>query len=88
MSLNNLAQQLKTQFPISEQLQDIDESISYHQEAVTLRPVGHRGRPNSLKNLSDALLARFGRTGNPSDSEQADVCRRGIVQLMPGIHFF
>jgi hypothetical protein len=37
-------------------MEDLEEAITYHREALTLRPPGHPDRFMSLNNLASAVL--------------------------------
>jgi tetratricopeptide (TPR) repeat protein len=58
--LNNLAYAVYARY--DEQLgsmEDLDEIITYHREALALRPPGQPDRSMSLSNLACAILARY-----------------------------
>jgi len=38
---------------------DLEKGISYHREALTLRPLGHPDRSSSLNGLANAVAARY-----------------------------
>jgi hypothetical protein len=45
-------------------MEDLEEVITYHREALTLRPPGHPDRSSSLNNLANVfLLAISSRVG-------------------------
>ncbi|KAG8980116.1 hypothetical protein FRB93_009659 [Tulasnella sp. JGI-2019a] len=50
---------------------DLEESIRHHQEALTLRPIGHPDRAKILNNLGTALTQRFMLTGNMADLQES-----------------
>ena len=84
-SLNNLAALLRTRFEQSGQSKDLDEAISLHRDAITLR-LAHSERPMSLNNLANALNARFIQSGQPGDLDEAILLHREALGLRPVPH--
>ncbi|KAG8997433.1 hypothetical protein FRB94_007659 [Tulasnella sp. JGI-2019a] len=58
---------------------DLDESITYHREALNLRPEGHPCRSVSLSYLAVGLHTRFQQTEDKGD---IDECIKYIFSLM------
>ena len=40
-------------------MEDLEEVITFHREALTFRPPGHPDRSQSLNNLAIAVLTRY-----------------------------
>jgi hypothetical protein len=57
-------------------MQDLEETISCHREALTLRPPGHQSRSTSLNNLANAVLIRYNRLGRMEDLEETILVNR------------
>ena len=85
-SLNNLANSLHTRFEQSGRTEDLEDAISFHRQALTLRPPGHLNRSNSLDNLAYALFIRFEQSGKVEDLEDAISFRRQALTLRPPGH--
>ena len=49
-------------------MDDFEEVIIYHREALSLRPSGHSDRSPSLSNLADAIFTRYLRLSTNSPS--------------------
>ncbi|KAI0043455.1 TPR-like protein [Auriscalpium vulgare] len=52
MTLNNLANVVRTQHKYTGKMSDLEEAILLHREALSLRPSGHPHRLSSLNNLA------------------------------------
>ncbi|KAG8990863.1 hypothetical protein FRB94_013030 [Tulasnella sp. JGI-2019a] len=52
-------------------LSNLEERIRHHRETLSLRPVGHPARSFSLKQLGNALQARFDRRDDMADLEES-----------------
>jgi tetratricopeptide (TPR) repeat protein len=75
---------------------DTESSISYHREALQLRPPGHPDRSMSLNNLADILLFRFknvrsssadlDRASRESELEQVIALGQEALDLRPDSH--
>jgi tetratricopeptide (TPR) repeat protein len=72
MMLNNLANgyYYRSQALGVNRQSDNEYSISYHRQALQLRPPGHPDRSMSLNNLAERLLFRFEHRRSSSDSDQ------------------
>jgi tetratricopeptide (TPR) repeat protein len=66
-SLNNLANAVSTRFEQLGRMEDLEEAITCHREALALRPHGHPYRSSSLSNLANAMSTRFGQSGSKDD---------------------
>ena len=60
--------------------------ITYHREALSLRPSGHPDRSPSLGNLADALFARYMQLGNMENLEEGITYYREALSLRPPGH--
>jgi hypothetical protein len=69
--LNSLASVLWTRFGQTGQIEDIDEAIALHWEALRLRPAPHPNQYMSLNNLANILDTRFSQTGQIKDVDEA-----------------
>ena len=85
-SLNNLANSLHTRFKQSGRTEDLEDAISFHRQALTLRPPGHPGRSTSLNNLAVVLSTRFEQSGRVEDLEDAISFHRQALTLRPPGH--
>src|SRR3712207_7470992 len=52
-------------------VQNLEEAIQYHREALSLRPAGHPRRTYSLANLAIALTTLFEQQWNVQNLEEA-----------------
>ena len=66
--LNNLAVALPDRFDHLGQYGDLEEAISFHREALQLRPVSH---PDRLHNVAMALKKRFTQSGECQNPDEA-----------------
>ncbi|KAG8999865.1 hypothetical protein FRB94_005858 [Tulasnella sp. JGI-2019a] len=57
-------------FEQSGDMNDLDQSIAYHQEMLDLRLEGHPDRGSSFNNLANSLQTRFEQSGGRSDLDQ------------------
>ena len=66
-------------------MEDLDEAIELHQNALELLPAPHTARSLTLNNLAKALRTRFRRRGDQADLDQAILsCRESLHLLGPG----
>ncbi|KAJ7927660.1 CHAT domain-containing protein [Mycena leptocephala] len=79
------SEMMKT-FEISAHMDDLEESIGFHREALELRPGSHPNRSSSLNNLASALSMRFEQTGQLADLEESIGFHREALELFPGSH--
>jgi hypothetical protein len=63
---------------------DLNEAISLHEEALRLRPVGHKYRNFSLDNLGGALRSRFNQGGDVNDIRSISLRREALMLCPPG----
>jgi len=77
---NNLAIAVFSRFEHSGRMEDLEETIICHREALALRPRGHHNSPSSLNNLANALSTRFEQSGSMKDLE-AITCHREALAL-------
>ena len=80
MSLIGLANALTTRFSQNSRFGDIDEAITLHQEALTLRPTPHPDRTRSLSALAHSLGNKFLKLRNFPDLEAATMAFRAAVK--------
>jgi tetratricopeptide (TPR) repeat protein len=85
-SLNNLASALAHEYQQTGQLHALEESIMFHQEALSLRPLSHPNHSDSLYNLSDSLLMQFRQTNQVQYLEKAISSLRESLNLLPVGH--
>jgi tetratricopeptide (TPR) repeat protein len=71
MSLNNLAGVLHTRFGQTGRIEDVDEAIALHREALGLLPAPHPNRSNSLHNLAEVFLTKYNTLQQSPDLERA-----------------
>jgi Na+-translocating ferredoxin:NAD+ oxidoreductase RNF subunit RnfB len=67
-------------------MEDLEDAISSHREALTLCPPGHPNRSISLNNLANALSTRFEQSGRMEDLEDAISSHREALTLCPPGH--
>ena len=63
------------------QVEDVNEAITLHREALRLFSAPHSDRSSSLNNLATALHARFEKTGQIKDVDEAIVLYRKAFGL-------
>ena len=86
MSLNTIAKALLYRFNQSGKMEDLEDAISTHREALALRPLGHLHHTSSLNNLGVALVTRFDQLGMNEDLEHAISFHREALSLYPPVH--
>ncbi|KAG8904984.1 hypothetical protein FRB99_000898 [Tulasnella sp. 403] len=84
--LNNLGCALVTHYDTSGKILDVEEAISHHRKAISLRPENHPDRPSSLSNLAGALITRYKKLGDTRDVEEAVVCAREALSFLTVNH--
>ncbi|KAI0042252.1 TPR-like protein [Auriscalpium vulgare] len=84
--LTNFAVDLITHFEQLGELSDLQEAITLHRQALSLRPVGHSDRSLSLSNLANALGTYFEQLGKLPDLEEAILLHREALSLRPVGH--
>ena len=67
-------------------MKDFEEGITYHREALSLRPPGHPHRCISLTNLVNAFSTRYKRLGIEEDLEKAITYGQEALTLCPPGH--
>ncbi len=67
-------------------MKNLDDTISSHREAVTVRPPGHPYRSRSLDHLAIALRTRFQQLGQVEDLEEAISFHREALTVCPSAH--
>jgi hypothetical protein len=67
-------------------MEDLEEAITCHRQALALRPHGHPNRSDSLNNLANAVSTRFQQLGGMEDLEEAITCHRQALALRPHGH--
>ncbi|KAG8857703.1 hypothetical protein FRB91_011018 [Serendipita sp. 411] len=84
--LNHLGVSLLIRFERLGNLDDVNNSVARHQEAVSLTSDDHPGKPSRLSDLGNSLLARFECLGNLDDIENAIARHQEAVDLAPEDH--
>ncbi|KAH8111128.1 TPR-like protein [Phellopilus nigrolimitatus] len=92
-SLNNLAVALRTRFKQTGQkilqtgqMEDLEESIVLHHDALQLLPPGHPDHSEFLSNLGEAMQTCFEQIVRIEDLEEAIVLHRDALELRPPGH--
>ncbi|KAH8105041.1 CHAT domain-containing protein [Phellopilus nigrolimitatus] len=85
-SFNNLAGAVQTRFEQTGRMEDLEESIALHRDALELRPHEHPDRSSSFNNLANAVQTRFKQTGRMEDLEESIVLHRDALRLHPPGH--
>ena len=85
-ALFNLARSLQKIFLETNAIEDIEEAIGIHREALTLRPEGHPDRHWSLFRLAWCLGVRYCKQGTLPDLEEAITLGRAALDLRPEDH--
>jgi len=67
-------------------MEDLEEAILYHREALALCPRGHPGRSSSLNNLANAVFTRFEQSGNKDGLLDACKYLSEAITLLPTEH--
>ena len=67
-------------------LNDLKESIEYHQQALELLPVPHPNRSSSINNLAFALVTQFEQMGDLNDLERSIEYFQQALELTPASH--
>jgi hypothetical protein len=63
-------------------MEDLEEAITYHREALTLCPPGHPNRSSSLNNLASAVHTRYKQLGSMEDLEEVITYHREALTLV------
>ncbi|KAH8105745.1 CHAT domain-containing protein [Phellopilus nigrolimitatus] len=77
---------LFNQFKETGRMEDLEESIVLHRDALELCPPGHPLRSSSFINLGIGLLTRFEQTGRMEDLEESIALLRDALELRPPGH--
>lgn len=64
-------------------MDDLEEAIAYHREALTFRLDKHSGRCSSLNSLAMYLQARFNKLSLKEDLDKAIGCYHEVLYLHP-----
>ena len=75
-----------TRFEHDGRIEDLDESVSLYQDALTLAPVGSADRPGTLSNLGRAMKRRFERSGSVEDMSTSIRLHQEALALSPEGH--
>jgi hypothetical protein len=68
-------------------MEDLEEAITSHREALTLRPPGHPNRSKSLDNLASCSVhTRYKQLGRMEDLEEVITYHREALTLCPPGH--
>ena len=67
-------------------MEDLEEAITCHRQALALLPHGHHNRSMALNNLANAVSTRFQQFGRIEDLEEAITCHRQALTLRPHGH--
>jgi len=84
--LNNLGATVFIRFQQSGRMEDMEEAITCHREALALCPRGHPNRAASLNNFANAVSTRFEKSRSMEDLEEAITCHREALTLRPHGH--
>ncbi|KAI5988527.1 hypothetical protein EDD15DRAFT_2531646 [Pisolithus albus] len=88
VALFSLAYALNERYGKERKIDDLNEAITLHREALELRPVqneeGHRS--DSLSNLAHCLSSRYDKLGTVDDLEEAIAMEREALALCPPGH--
>ncbi|KAG2033623.1 CHAT domain-containing protein [Suillus americanus] len=85
-ALDKLSWALKSCFTQRGNIDDLDKSIQFRREAVSLCPGGHSGRDAYLNNLAISLESRFNHQGRPNDLDEAISLHEEALRLRPVGH--
>jgi tetratricopeptide (TPR) repeat protein len=86
MYLSNLGNALQARYERAGQEEDLDETITLHEEAVAATPDDHPNLPMYLSNLGNALLARYERAGQEEDLDETITLHEKAVAATPDDH--
>jgi len=64
-------------------MENLEEAITSHHKALSLRPLGHPERSMSLNKLANSVLTRYERLGRMEDLEEAIAYNREALALRP-----
>jgi hypothetical protein len=67
-------------------MEDLEEVITYHREALTLCPPGHPDRSIFPQQPCNAVLTRYEQSGRMEDLEEAITYHREALTLCPPGH--
>ncbi|KAG2131924.1 CHAT domain-containing protein [Suillus cothurnatus] len=81
-----LAEVVEARFKQCGSIDDIDEAIQLHREAVSLCPEGHADYDTYLNNLALSLVSRFRHQGKPNDLDEAISLYEEVLRLCPVGH--
>ncbi|KAI6155037.1 hypothetical protein BKA82DRAFT_996781 [Pisolithus tinctorius] len=87
VALFNLACALHERYDKEEEIDDLNEAITFHRAALSLRPVGNDDRSLSLLNLAFCLGIRYDQQGAVDDLEEAITLERDTLELSPPGHY-
>ena len=82
----NLANALSIRFKQLGKVEDLEEAILSHRQALALCPPGHPNRSSLFMNLANALSTRFHQLGKVEDLEEAILSHRQALALCPPGH--
>ncbi|MFI1731055.1 CHAT domain-containing protein [Streptomyces acidicola] len=83
--LSNLALAHWERFRTSHRLPDLEAGIAAGRRSIAATPPGHERRPLRRNNLSQMLMHRHERTGDPAHLREAlDVTREAVADTPPG----
>ncbi|KAG1873529.1 hypothetical protein DFJ58DRAFT_881389 [Suillus subalutaceus] len=85
-ALDKLSWALKSCFTQCGNIDDLDESIQFGREAVSLCPEGHSDRDVYLNNLAISLELRFSHQEKPNDLDEAVSLHEEALRLRPVGH--
>ena len=71
---NNLGSFVGNRYARSGRMEDLEESIACHSQALSLRPRGHPDRSTSLSNFGGGLTSRFNQLERIEDLGKAVAC--------------
>ena len=82
-SLNNLANAVCACYEQWGRMEDLENVIIYHREALTLCPLGHPGHSSSLNNLAIAIFTCHEQSGRMEDLKEVITYHCEALTLRP-----
>jgi hypothetical protein len=68
-------------------MEDLEDTITFHRQALALYPPGHPDHSHALYNLPNNLYARFESLGRMEDLEDAITYHHQALAIRPPGHF-
>ncbi|TFK33856.1 CHAT domain-containing protein, partial [Crucibulum laeve] len=79
---------LRISYNFSDQVEDLDESISFFRKALHILPPIHEFRGNCLSNFALALQERYKISGNQNELEETISILKEALELYPASHVY